>query len=332
MERTSLTRDQVARLLRETDHFLMVPHVAPDPDTLGAAVGLAILLGRLGKTAWIYAPEELPFDSRFLGELAPILRTPPPGDDWHPIVLDCGNPARLPPQAALPGIWLNIDHHLGNHFFATHTWVDQSAAATTELVADLTAPLGLEFDQGSATALYAGLLYDTRGFVSDKTRPETHALAAKLVAAGADPRRVNYEINEQLSVEALRVMGMALAGLREECEGSLVWTVISQEMLAESGAYESETDLVLSQLPKVSRAEVMLLFKELSDGGIKVSLRSRGQVDIHAIARSFGGGGHQLAAATRLELPLADALHEVVRTCRAALAACRPCGAGQVGG
>lgn len=328
MERTSLSRDQVARLLRETDHFLMVPHVAPDPDTLGAAVGLAILLGRLGKTAWVYAPEELPFDSRFLGELAPILRTSPPGDDWHPIVLDCGNPDRLPPQARLSGAWLNIDHHLGNHFFATHTWVDQAAAATTEMVADLAAALGLDFDQASATALYAGLLYDTRGFVSDKTRPESHALAAKLVAAGADPRRVNFEINEQLSVESLRVMGMALAGLREECDGSLVWTAITREMLAESGAEESETDLILSQLPKISRAEVMLLFKELSDGSIKVSLRSRGQVDIHAIAQSFGGGGHQLAAATQLDLPLAEAIHQVVNVSRAALAACRPLRAG----
>ncbi|HEY9854461.1 MAG TPA: bifunctional oligoribonuclease/PAP phosphatase NrnA [Stenomitos sp.] len=328
MERTSLTRDQVAQLLRETDHFLMVPHVAPDPDTLGAAVGLAILLGRLGKTAWVYAPEDLPFDSHFLSELAPILRSPPPGNHWHPVVLDCGDPRRLPPQAELSGIWLNIDHHLGNHYFATHTWVDMRAAATTELVASLAAPLGLAFDPASATALYAGMLYDTRGFVSDQTRPETHALAAQLVAAGADPRRINFELNERLSTEALRVMGLALASLRSECGGSLVWTAITREMMAETGALESETDLILSQLPKISRAEVMLLFKELSDGSIKVSLRSRGQVDIHAIAQSFGGGGHQLASGIRLEASLSEAMHQVLNVTRAALPACRPVRAG----
>lgn len=320
MERTSLTRDQVARLLRETDHFLMVPHVAPDPDTLGAAVGLSILLGRLGKTAWVYAPEELAFDARFLGELAPILRTPPPGR-WHAIALDCGDPRRLPPRAQLAGIWLNIDHHLGNRHFATHTWVDMRAAATTELVGMLAEPLGLDFDPASATALYAGLLYDTRGFVSDQTRPETHDLAARLVAAGADPRHINFELNEQLSVAALRVMGMALAGLREECGGSLVWTAITGEMMAETGAGEGETDLILSELPRIARAEVLALFKELSDGSIKVSLRSRGQVDIHAIARSFGGGGHQLAAGIQLELPLAEAVDQVLGVVRAALAA-----------
>lgn len=326
MERTSLTRDHVAQLLRETDHFLMVPHVAPDPDTLGAAVGLALLLGRLAKTAWVYTPEELPFDSRFLGELAPILRTPPLGPDWHAIALDCGDPRRLPPNAELSGIWLNIDHHLGNHFFATHTWVDMQAAATTEMVAGLAEVLGVPLDQASATALYAGMLYDTRGFVSDKTRPETHRLAGQLVAAGADPRRIHFEINEQLSVEALRVMGMALADLRAECGGALVWTAITQEMMAESGACESETDLILSELPRASHAEVMLLFKELADGTIKISLRSRGQVDIHAIAQSFGGGGHQLASGIQLRVSLPEALHQVLSVSRAALAACRPCG------
>lgn len=326
MERTALTRDQVAQLLAETDHFLMVPHVTPDPDTLGAAVGLAILLGRMGKTAWVYAPEELPFDSLFLGELAPILRTPPPGALWHPIVLDCGDPRRLPPRAEIAGVWLNIDHHLGNCYFATHTWVDVRAAATTEMVADLAEPLGLDFDPASATALYAGMLYDTRGFVSDQTRPATHALAGRLVAAGADPRRINHALNEQLSVPALRVMGMALAELHEECGGALVWTAITRQMMRDSGAGESETDLILSQLPKASHAEVMLLFKELSDGRVKVSLRSRGKVDIHAIALSFGGGGHQLASGILLERSLEEALHQVLSVTRAALGACRPCG------
>lgn len=325
MERSSLTRDQVAQLLGKTDHFLMVPHAAPDPDTLGAAVGLAIMLERLGKTARVYTPEEIPFDSRFLEELAPILHAPPPGAGWHPIVLDCGDLRRLPPHAEVGDVWLNIDHHLGNCFFATHTWVDVRAAATTEMVAELAEPLGLDFDPASASALYAGLLYDTRGFVSDKTSATTHRIAARLVAAGADPRHINFALNEQFSVQALRVMGMALADLREECGGALVWTAITRAMMRDSGARENETDLILSQLPRTSQAEVMLLFKELSDGRIKVSLRSRGKVDIHAIALSFGGGGHQLAAGILLELPLEEALYRVLRVARAALPACRSC-------
>lgn len=306
----SLTREEVVSLLRKTDHFLLVPHVSPDPDSLGAAIALALLLRKLGKKAWVYTPDPLPFDAHFLGKLEPVISSLPAGH-WHAIALDFGDPRRLPPNSQLTRIWLNIDHHLANHYFATYTWVDEHAAATTEMVAQLGEALGVDFDPDSATALYAGLLFDTRGFISDQTNPETHRLASKLVAAGAIPHLIHHALNEQLRPSALKVMGLALANLRVECGGAVVWTAINHAMLTEAEAHEDETDLILSELPRVAQAQVMILFKEVS-GGVKVSLRSRGQADIHAIATRFGGGGHRLAAGILLPMGLSEAIEQIL--------------------
>lgn len=314
----SLTREETAELLRDTDHFLLVPHVSPDPDSLGSAIGLALLLAQLGKEAWVYTPDPIPFDSQFLARLVPVLSALPSGGPWHAIALDYGDPKRLPPNSRLESVWLNIDHHLDNHHFATYTWVNERAAATTELVAQLGEELGIPFSAPCATALYAGLLYDTRGFVSDQTNPETHRLAAKLVAAGAMPRMIHHELNEQLRPSAVRVMGMALADLHVDCAGAVIWTAITQRMLNEAEAHEDETDLILSELPRVAQAEVMVLFKEVS-GGVKVSLRSRGQVDIHAIAKRFGGGGHRLACGILLPLCLQEAVRQILEAVYEAL-------------
>lgn len=322
-----LTLAETADAIRRTDHLIAVPHVDPDPDTLGSAVGLALIAQKLGKEARVYTPEAVPFDSRFLETLFPIDHEPPYLDvphatsspTWHPVVLDCGDPRRIHPAAKLPPIWLNIDHHLDNAGFAELTWVDTTAASTAEMVARLGVELGVEMDEAIATALYAGMLYDTRGFVIDKTNSETYRLAARLVDAGANPARINRYLNEQLSAGALRVMGMALGHLQEDLDGRLVWATITQAMLAACGARIEETDLILSELPKIGKAEVWFLFKELPDGAIKISIRSRGKVNAHAIARAFGGGGHRRVSGARLEVPLSAAVELMLTAARTAM-------------
>lgn len=314
-----LTLAETAEAIRRCDRFLAIPHVDPDPDTLGAAVGFARMAQKLGKQARVYTPDAVPFDSRFLEELFPIDHEPPEGDDWHPVVLDCGDPRRIHPAAKLPPVWLNIDHHLDNADFAELTWVDEKAASTAEMVARLALELGVPFDPAIASALYAGMLYDTRGFVTDKTTAETYRLAARLVDAGANPTRINRYLNEQLSAGALRVMGMALGHLQEDLDGRLVWATITQAMLAACGARIEETDLILSELPKIGKAEVWFLFKELPDGAIKISIRSRGRVNAHAIARAFGGGGHRRVSGARLEVPLSAAVELMLTAARTAM-------------
>lgn len=317
-----LTLAETAEAIRRTDRLLAVPHVDPDPDTLGAAVGLALIAEQLGKEARVYTPEGVPFDSRLLEELFPIDSEPPPDLSsriWRPVVLDCGDPRRIHPAAKLPPIWLNIDHHLENMAFAELTWVDVDAASTAEMVARLGVELGVTLTPAIATALFAGMLFDTRGFVSDKTGAETYRLAARLIDAGADPAEIHRRLNEQLSAGALRVMGMALSQLQEDLDGKLVWTSITQAMLAASGARLEETDLILAELPKIRRAEVWFLFKELPDGAVKISIRSRGRVSAHAIARAFGGGGHRRVSGARLEMPLSAVIEVMLAAARAAM-------------
>lgn len=316
-----LTLAETAEAIRRIDRLIAVPHVDPDPDTLGSAVALALIARKLGKEAVVYCPEPVPFDCRFLEDLHPIASDPPEGEGWHAVVLDCGDARRIHPAAVLPPIWLNIDHHLDNQGFAEWVWVEPASAATAEMVARLAFELEVPMDAPLATALYAGMLYDTRGFVIDKADAETYRLAARLIDAGARPDQVNRQLNEQLSASALRVMGMALGQLQEDLDGRLVWATLTQAMLAACGARLAETDLILSELPKIGKAELWFLFKELPDGAVKVSIRSRGRVNAHSIARAFGGGGHRRVSGARLELPLAHAVERVLAAARQAMQA-----------
>ena len=324
-----VTLAETAAAIRRIDRLIAVPHVDPDPDTLGSAVALALIARKLGKEAVVYCPEPVPFDCRFLEDYHPIGHAPPETEGWHPVVLDCGDPRRIHPSAVLPPIWLNIDHHLDNQDFAALTWVDPTAASTAEMLARLAFELDVPMDPPLASALYAGMLYDTRGFVIDKADSETYRLAARLIDAGASPARINRHLNEQLSASSLRVMGMALGQLQEDLGGRLVWTTMTSAMLAACGARIEETDLILSELPKIGKAEVWFLFKELPDGAVKVSIRSRGAVNAHALARAFGGGGHRRVSGVRLELPLAIAVDRMLSAARAAMQVAGPLDKGE---
>jgi phosphoesterase RecJ-like protein len=313
--------DQVAELLRAHDRYLIVPHVAPDPDAFGSTLGLARLLTNLGKEAVVFCDEPVPASCTFLTQCFPVSRElPADARDWRLVFLDGGERHRQIATTRDWPTWMNLDHHLDNGQFAEWIYVDTQAAATSLIVAQLQPHLGVELDVEAATCLFTGILFDTRGaFVTDRCDGSLFRTVARLVEAGARPDEINRNLHEQVGLRDLQIYGEGLAALRTAAGGAVVYACLTAEMLERAGDPDQPTELLTQHLPKIEGGEVYVLFKESLKGGVKVSLRSKGRVAVNTIAKHLGGGGHKFAAGARLEQGLDEAVAALLPLCEAAV-------------
>lgn len=329
MDPISNVRDlsHIAELLKANDRYVIVPHVSPDPDAYGACCGLALLLSRLGKTVRFYSDEPVPENAAFQNALFPVTHEAPEGagegkeDGWKVIFCDGGERKRLPAAAREWAIWMNLDHHEGNGNFATWIYQDTRAAATSLIVARLARELGVGFDEPTATCLFGGLLFDTRGgFITDKSDAEVFRTAAELVEAGARPDRINRAMNEQMSMGDFQLYGMALSKLGTAANGQVVYTYLTREMMESAGGGDAAMEMLTLNLPKIAGGEIYVLFKEKEPGFFKLSFRSKGRLAVNAIAGRFDGGGHKFAAGGAVKGSIDEAIAQVVAACEEALA------------
>lgn len=323
MDACSNVRDlaHVAELLHAGDRYMIVPHVQPDPDAYGAAFGLALLLEGLGKTTYVYSDEPVPVGCAFLTAYHAIHQEfPADVDQWTTIFVDGGERKRQPAPVRTRDVWLNLDHHEGNDLHATWIFSDTGAAATSEIVARLNAHLGAEMTAAAASCLYSGILFDTRSaFVTDRCTPSLYRLVADLVAAGAKPDQLNRDMNEQMSMGDFRLYGAALSHLRTAMGGRIVYTGLTRAMFDESGGTDQAMEMLTLNLPKVAGGEVYILFRELVDGSVKISLRSKGRVHVNEVAKLFEGGGHKYAAGARSSKGMAEAQADLIAACEVAI-------------
>ncbi|MEB3196687.1 MAG: bifunctional oligoribonuclease/PAP phosphatase NrnA [Candidatus Sericytochromatia bacterium] len=325
MDAVSNVRDlaHVAELLKAHDRYLIVPHTAPDPDAFGSTCGLARLLTRMGKQVTLFCDEPVPESCRFLTRWFPVVDRPPTdAADWRLVFLDGGERHRQIASVREWPTWMNLDHHLDNGRFAEWIYVDTEAAATSLIVAQLQPHLDVPLDAETASCLFTGILFDTRGaFVTDRCDGALFRTVANLVEAGARPDQINRELHEQLSRTDLQVFGEALTGLQTSLGGRIVYACLTAEMLKGGEGSDQAVELLTQQLPRVRGGEVYLLFKESEEGRIKVSLRSKGNVPVNTLAKQFGGGGHRYASGARFEATMEQALARLLPACEAAVQA-----------
>lgn len=323
--------DTVAATLRAEDDFLVCGHFQPDGDTLGSSAALGLILEAMGKKVTTYTPGPLP--DPFIRHLAATGKVqvgwPEPRPGQWVITCDCGNASRLVP----PGTTLfsadrviNIDHHHDNSLFGTLNLVLHEASSTAEVVYLLMQRLDVPLTKAIAECLYGGLVTDTNGFSLASTSPTAHRMAADLVEAGVNPEQMHALVYEQLSLGAIRMHGGALAKLRTRCDGRIIWAAVTRDDFAATGTVEEQSDGILSKLREVGGVELYCLMRETAGGYVKVSFRSKIDIDVSAIARRFGGGGHVHAAGCVLDLPLAEVERQVVAELEAVLGAA--CGVG----
>jgi bifunctional oligoribonuclease and PAP phosphatase NrnA len=295
--------DRVVDELRTSDRFLLTTHEGPDGDALGSLLAMHQVLKQLGKDAVMFlAAKEfpLPVEYRFL-PLEEVFHEPPADVvDRTLVFLDCGNIDRMPVEfLQRDGARLvNIDHHHDNTRFGSVNVVDTEASCTAEIVLEIVRRLGAEITPEIAQALYVGLITDTGKFMYENTRPASHRMAAELIEAGVDVNDIYRRLYERVPLEKWRLTARALEKIQLYDEGRFAVTYISAEDYAESGAQEAHTEGIIDFLRALEGVDVAAMIRDKTDGGRaarKVSLRST-QVDVSAIARAQGGGGHRRAA------------------------------------
>ncbi len=305
--------ERVAAEIRDHERFLLTAHEGPDGDALGSLLGMHHLLTQLGKDSVMFlAAKEfpLPIEYRFL-PLEEVFHEPPADmSDRTVVFLDCGNLDRMPVDFLAEGgnLRLNIDHHHDNTLFGDINLVDVEASCTAEIVYELAILLGAEITPEMASALYVGLVTDTGKFMYENTNARTHRIAAELIEAGVAVDETYRRLYEHVPIEKLRLLSRALEGIQRHCDDALVLSYITVADYEASGAGAEMTEGIIDHLRSIEGARVAALVRDLGDRGRaarKVSLRaSGGDVDVSAIARRHGGGGHKRAAGFSTDLEL----------------------------
>lgn len=319
--------EQAAAALKGVSRVVIVSHSNPDGDAVGSSLGLAFALQALGKRAEVVLRDGVPRMYAWMPGTMSVLRALPA--DLAPealVVLDCGDMERTGltlEEVGDPPLRLNIDHHVTNGgTFATLKVVDPDAPATGLLVEELLRAMGAFLPPEAATALYVALHADTGGFRFANTTPEAFRLAAVLTEAGADPSLVNMLLTERERPEKLKLLGLALSTLTLTGCGRLAHLTVSSEMHRQAGTTDEDTDGLVNYPRSVEGVEVGVIFKELPENRWRLGFRSRGRVDVAAVAQKFGGGGHKNAAGATFAGTLETVRDAVMAELLAALPPC----------
>jgi phosphoesterase RecJ-like protein len=293
----SATRAQVAEAIRGRQRFVIASHVRPDGDAIGSQLAMAYALRALGKDVRVVnrdrAPEPLlPFPG--VADIEIAERVDDPGDAV--IVMESGALSRTGVEGLDRGFVINIDHHLGNTMYGALNWFDVSAAACGEMVFDLIQELGVPLTPEIATHIYVAILTDTGSFHYSSISPRTFDICRQCVEAGVDAPAVARAIYDSGNLGKLRILGAVLNGMELDESGRLATLWIDRTLAAECGGTYDDTE-GLNNLPlTVKEIVATIFFKEQAPGDWRVSLRSKGDVDINAVAKQYGGGGHKNAS------------------------------------
>ena len=307
--------ERVLEEIRARRSFVVTSHARPDGDGIGSALACGQILRVMGKDAEVVMYDgvpriyqNLPFADRVVQADAV-----PPNDAV--ILLECDSTKRALLRGLEECYLINIDHHASGRNFANINWVDPSVMATAELVFRLARLACVPVDRDIATCLYTALMTDTGSFMFEGTNEHTFMVARELVLAGADPAHCARPIYFGHSTAKLRLLGVALSNLHRE--GPLAWIWITQEQMQRFGAREEDCEGLVNYALSMADVQVAIFFRELPDRRFRVSLRSKGEVNVSCVAEHFGGGGHKCASGCSLEGPLAVAVSRIVDRLRA---------------
>jgi phosphoesterase RecJ-like protein len=315
--------EKVLQAIEQHDNFVLTSHARPDGDAIGSVLALSQVLHAVGKKADVIMSDAVPVIYRPLPQSDTIQQKPrAEGDYPAAIILECDSVARtgLAGLDAAGRLLINIDHHSSAKPFADVNWIDSSACATAQMIYQLAralddvcprVPKGKStVSSDVATCLYTAVLADTGSFCFQGTGAGTFALAEELVAAGADPVRAAQNVYFANPESKMRLLGAALSSLQRK--GKLAWMHVSDAQMNRLSAPEEDCEGLVNYALSIAGVEVAIFFRELPNGRYRVSLRSKGAVNVAHIAERFGGGGHVCASGCSLPGPLVTASEKII--------------------
>lgn len=306
--RQALQKAKAAVLL--ANRVVIGCHVNPDGDTLGCALALMHALRSMGKQADVLSADGVPVIYRWMPGASDVMSVPGSAGYDLAILCDTSGVERAGSSAgtlASAPVSICIDHHITEGKFGDIRVVNPKAAATGEIVYQLLVALGAEMDQATASCLMCAIVTDTGVFRFMNVTPTTFRVSEKLMRLGASPAEVCEQVFDNRSIPSVKLLGGALSALRVSPDGTVAWTHISARDFADAGATDEDTEGVVSHVRAIEGVKVGILFREIPNGGIRVSLRSRAGASVSEVAAMFGGGGHKMAAGCTLHMPLAEA-------------------------
>src|SRR5215468_3146694 len=306
---------EVLQHIEQRKRFLLTSHARPDGDAIGSALACSQILRLLGKPAEVVMHDPVPRIYQPLPFADRVVQADRVNGHYEAaILLECDSIQRTRLEGLENQFLISIDHHASGRPFAHVNWIDPQATATAELVHQLAKAAGVKISREIATCLYTALLTDTGSFMFKGTNEQTFALARELVLAGADPAQCAQNVYFAHSTAKMRLLGAALSNLHRE--GPLAWIWVTRDQMERSLAKEEDCEGIVNYALSIQDVEVAAFFREMADGRYRVSLRSKGGLNVAEVAEHFGGGGHQCASGLSLDGPLSIAVARMLEQIR----------------
>ena len=299
--------DAIRDAILQRQRFVITSHARPDGDAIGSQVAMALALQQLGKDVQMVAADAAPPQFQTFPGVRDIHVSPTvQGHFDAAIVMECGDLSRTGVEGLDQYFVINIDHHPGNTSYGAINWFNPGAAACGEMVFDLIGALGVTLTPEIATHIYITILTDTGGFHFSHITPHTFDICRRCTEAGARPEAIARAVYDSSTMGRLRLMGAVLHNLEFECNGRAVLAALTLDLLRQTGATHEDADGLINIPLTVKDIQAAAFFKETEPDSFRISLRSKGLVDVNRVANAFGGGGHKNAAGCTINGPYAE--------------------------
>lgn len=306
---------RIKKTLESYNRYVILPHIMPDGDTVGSAAALAHFLQQAGKSAVVLLEDAVPSNLRLIErtQFVEIKDFSEPEEPYAVFAVDCSDQGRLGSRMDLlskRSVLAVIDHHRTNTLFGDINYVDEHASSTGEIIYELAGEFGFSVDSVAATGLYIAISTDTGGFRYDNTTPKTMRIASDLMETGIDTKAINTDLYQNQPLNKVMLLMHAIENLRLISRDRVALVPLTTEMMTTHQAIYEDTDGISEYVRSIQGIEVVALFKELGNGHIKVSMRSKHDFDVSALATLYDGGGHKRAAGCTLGMSMDQALTE----------------------
>jgi len=315
---TQSTFAEIGRVLRAHQRFAILGHVRPDGDALGSQLALALSLQQLGKDVTVWNEDGLLEKYNFLPGGERLVRPPQPPQDFEvAVALDTATQSRLGTAGESvrhANTWINIDHHPSNPGYGDLVYIDPTSPATGQILFELIRAEQLPMDSAIAENLFVAISTDTGSFQYPNTTARTFEIGAELLRCGVDVGRVSQLLYENYPRRRTELLRELLGTMRFEAAGKIASFSLSLKVAADLRVKPEDNEGLIDHLRAIEGVIVAIFFEELSDGKVRVSMRSKSEaVDVSAICQKFGGGGHKLAAGARVRGTLAEVEQKILK-------------------
>jgi phosphoesterase RecJ-like protein len=302
---------KIVDAIRARQRFVISSHARPDGDSIGSQLAMAYALKALGKDVVVVNADPAPAPLMAFPAVADILIAPTvTGEFDAAIIMECGDLSRTGVTGLERFFVINIDHHPGNSGYGQINWFDASAAACGEMVFDLTRALAVPLSLEIATHVYLAILTDTGSFHYSSISPRTFEICRETLEAGVDPVMVARNVYDSNNMGRLKLFGAVLSAMQIDQTGHIAIVYLDHEMARAAGGTYEDTEGLINLPLTVKEIQAVVFFKQDEGDQYRVSMRSKGAIDIGAVAKQFGGGGHKNAAGCTITGPI-DALQKL---------------------